>query len=698
MGKIDLPFSNQNRIVEFGSSIAERVEEQLTLPLWGAEKKESIDGKSSTPAIDTYFPIKEANELAHIESYNKHLFRPNTYLHKWWARRSGSTFRHILKQLVTKPDLCDYYMPDGLSGQVILDPMMGGGTTLHEAVRLGARVIGFDLDPIPVLQAKASLTEIPLHEKRVIFDRFFSVLSNRLAGFFTTSCPHCMKSAEIRFTLWALRKKCKCGTFFFVDSLRLREEPNGNVIMLSARNGEPYVAESEEAALRESDPVIFEKTVHTCPWCESNFQELQDISFRNRYSPVVVVGVCKEHGQFFKKPASTELEGISRAADERTNFALPKSDEVAVVPGPKSNDLIKRNIHSFKDVFSDRQLIYLSLCKELLESVEEKHRVWLGMLVSTSLEFSSLLCGYKGSDKRRPGAIRHVFSHHAYSFPTTALEGNPVFSGNSSGTLSLLFRDRIETASEWAQAPIERRLSGGIWKKVVVTGETDRATPVTSFAELCEKKKAFWAKQQNSITMPIPDEAVDHVVTDPPYFDSVQYSDLANFFRVWLHWLLPTHANWNYDVQASAVAETERDGKKYETVLTGIWSECHRVLKKRSGRLIFTFHHWHPEAWARLTSSLKKTGFRLVTAYTIHSENPISVHIRQLNALKHDSVLVLRPVTGNEPIESIWPLPLIKADDSATFCTGCAELLGYCLESKVTEQEILALWNRALKG
>lgn len=51
-------------------------------------------------SIDNYFPEEEANKLSGLESYNKHLFRPNTYLHKWWARRSGTTFRYILKQLV----------------------------------------------------------------------------------------------------------------------------------------------------------------------------------------------------------------------------------------------------------------------------------------------------------------------------------------------------------------------------------------------------------------------------------------------------------------------------------------------------------------------------------------------------------------------------------------------------------------------
>lgn len=119
---------------------------QLTLDLQTAESREA---ETSIGYED--FPRDTANELAQLESFNKHLYRPNTYLHKWWARRSGTTFRHILKQLVSNPAKQAFYEPGGLEGQVILDPMMGGGTTLHEAIRMGANVIGIDIDPIPVV-------------------------------------------------------------------------------------------------------------------------------------------------------------------------------------------------------------------------------------------------------------------------------------------------------------------------------------------------------------------------------------------------------------------------------------------------------------------------------------------------------------------------------------------------------------------
>ena len=135
-------------------------------------------GQSRQPShrIDAQFPEQFVDRLSRQEVFNKHLFRPNTYLHKWWARRCGSTFRTILKQFAPSAELADYYAAGGLEGLTVLDPMMGGGTTLHEAIRLGANVVGADIDPIPVLQARSSLSRIPLPALRTAFGRFLGDL------------------------------------------------------------------------------------------------------------------------------------------------------------------------------------------------------------------------------------------------------------------------------------------------------------------------------------------------------------------------------------------------------------------------------------------------------------------------------------------------------------------------------------------
>ncbi len=183
----------------------------------------SAESYSGYP-IDDHFDVELANRLAELESYNKHLYRPNTYLHKWWARRCGSTFRTLLKHLVENRDQRDYYAAGGLTGKIVLDPMMGGGTTLHEAIRLGANVVGADIDPIPIVQVRASLSAVELHDLQTHFDAFFDSIRESLRDYFETECPKCGNKAEALYTLSGLRKECDCGEVVQIDQYELRHE------------------------------------------------------------------------------------------------------------------------------------------------------------------------------------------------------------------------------------------------------------------------------------------------------------------------------------------------------------------------------------------------------------------------------------------------------------------------------------------
>jgi putative DNA methylase len=289
-----------------------------------------------------------------------------------------------------------------------------------------------------------------------------------------------------------------------------------------------------------------------------------------------------------------------------------------------------------------------------------------------------------------------VFSHHAYSFPHTALESNPVFSQNTSGTLRRLFEDRIEDAGRWAVEPVERKLTRAGWRKVTLLGETDGGSECSSIEEFSGKVRHFIVEQRDSSVLPLPDKSVDFVVTDPPYFDSVQYSDLSHFFRVWLQWFLPKEADWQFMPVSSAVAETEAKGEKFRAVLASILRECIRVLRRPHGRLVFTYHHWRADAWVQLALALKAAGFRLVNSYTVHSENPISVHIRQLNALKHDSILVFQPAASGRRTSRHPGVEAVNTQESFSFCQDCAKLLGFCLDAELRDSEIERLWQERL--
>ncbi|MDD5313332.1 MAG: hypothetical protein PHO26_09890 [Dehalococcoidia bacterium] len=667
--------------------------------MFDAEKQDRPGVPLAAPPIDTYFPEADADALAHLESFNKHLYRPNTYLHKWWARRCGTTFRYILKQLVTNPERRGYYESGGLEGMLVLDPLMGGGTTLHEAIRLGASVVGVDIDPIPVLQTKASLLHQSAAARAGVYMKFERSLRGLVGSFFTTHCTKCDRTSEIQYILYALRRRCSCGDVGVVDSFTIREDPSVPLRLCGLCHS-VYYGDIHDC-VRQPPPIhIVERKHSICPTCGTKFKDILDVPYWQRYYPLVIAATCPQHGSFYKSFDENDHLLLDQATQRFRSTTNLRPSEFIVPDGPKSRDLLSRGVHSYLDLFTPRQLLLIEQMIQLVQSSPKDHHLWLALLVSTSLEFNSLLCGYKGAISPRPGAIRHVFSHHAYSFPYTALESNPLFSGASSGTLPRLFQDRVVRAGKWAEAPLERRIDGESVHIVAVKGEVDWGIEVNSIAALKEPGH-FCLIQDDFRNVAIPAGFVDYVVTDPPYYDSVQYSDLSSFFRVWLSHLLPDTADWAYDPSLSAVASDMSRAGAYGQALTAIWQKCRYALRRPHGRLIFTFHHWSPAAWGELTLSLKLAGFALQNRYTISSENPISVHIRSLRALKHDCILVLRP--NDDPIQRVvsprWPeIATVDFRNSRTFCDDCGAALGFFLQSDLSEEDIIHRWHILLGG
>ena len=643
--------------------------------------------------IDTRFPEQFVDALSRQEVFNKHLFRPNTYLHKWWARRCGSTFRTILKQFAPSAEQADYYAAGGLEGLTVLDPMMGGGTTLHEAIRLGANVIGADIDPIPVLQARASLSRTRFPTLRAAFNRFLADLHADLHPYFQTRCPTCNAQTDIRYCLHGVRKRCGCGTVTQVEQYDLRQDKD-TATRLDPYSGEVYTCQQPDHP--PGTRRLMSKEDKRCPSCGQAYQELREVPFHARYELVAVVGECPTHGLFYRAPAPDDLDLLAAADEARGALDFGDVEDFLVHEGPKSGDLIRHHVSSYLDLFSSRQLLYLHSAIKHLREFTGLERLNLALLVSTSLEFNSMLCGYKGWYKNRPGAIRHTFALHAYSFQYTALENNPVNPAKSSGNLLQLFHDRIERGRRWAALPIERRIGpNGERTLVSIRGEDDAGEEADEQSDLSTEGGRFLVMQTDSRCLPLADDSVDMVVTDPPYFDSVQYADLASFFRVWLARLVPDAAQWRYDHAQTAVAKRGRDANHFMPALAGIFAECQRLLKRGTGRMVFTFHHWDCRAWSELTLALRNAGFRLTNAYVVFSEHPISVHIRNLRSIRHDCILVC--ADGNAPGGRSWAEPKeFKTADSEAFCRGCGEALGWLLDGEIGDEVVHAEWKRLL--
>jgi putative DNA methylase len=135
------------------------------------------------------------------------------------------------------------------------------------------------------------------------------------------------------------------------------------------------------------------------------------------------------------------------------------------------------------------------------------------------------------------------------------------------------------------------------------------------------------ANQSSTEFAQFADSIFDLVVTDPPFGGLLHYSELSDFFYVWMRLALkdkyPEQFGPEYVPKAlEAVANKARQEDPdafYQRILTDCWREAHRILKP-GGLLAFTFHHSEDEPWVAVLESLFDAGFYLEATYPIRSD------------------------------------------------------------------------------
>jgi len=154
----------------------------------------------------------------------------------------------------------------------------------------------------------------------------------------------------------------------------------------------------------------------------------------------------------------------------------------------------------------------------------------------------------------------------------------------------------------------------------------------------------------------------DLVITDPPFGGLIHYSELADFFYVWLRLVLknkyPEYFTSEYTPKTlEAVANLARNPEDadvfYKRVLTDCWHEAYRILKP-GGMLSFTFHHSEDEPWVDVLESLFDSGFYLEATYPIRSDETKGNGEFGSKTIEYDVIHVCRKRT-EEPTEISWP-------------------------------------------
>ena len=144
---------------------------------------------------------------------------------------------------------------------------------------------------------------------------------------------------------------------------------------------------------------------------------------------------------------------------------------------------------------------------------------------------------------------------------------------------------------------------------------------------------------------------------DPPYYNNVTYSELSDFFYVWLKrtagLLFPDEfASYLTDKDHEAIANPFRfrgqkqalklAGRDYQERMAAIFTECRRVIKPH-GVMTVMFTHKASGAWDALATGLVKAGFVITASWPINTEAESSLHIKEKSAAKSTIFLVCRP-------------------------------------------------------
>jgi len=232
-----------------------------------------------------------------------------------------------------------------------------------------------------------------------------------------------------------------------------------------------------------------------------------------------------------------------------------------------------------------------------------------------------------------------MFSHHILKPERTPIEANLWGTSKSSGSFSTLFRTRLLRAIEYRLKPTEvNGISGnGRQCALAFSGHIEAGWP----NDACVAERAIYLSCGDSTNSSLPTASIDMVVTDPPFFDNVHYSELADFFYAWQQLSRPAGTGPPMTSRSSAEVQ-DSDVERFAKKLKGVLQECGRVLKD-SGLLAFTYHHSREEGWRALAEAILGAGFLVVNSQPVKAEMSVATPKAQAKEpIQLDIILVCR--------------------------------------------------------
>lgn len=597
------------------------------------------------------------NRATRRQVRNREHHCPPVSLFRWWARRPHT----LVGALLDSSELS--------AGERVSDPFSGGGTVAVEAAVRGFKVYAQDLNPWATWGLATALDGVDVESLQAGIDVFLGALSSSSHEYVGTCPTH--GPSELAHVFWVRCCLCDaCGkeTFLYPYSLitlvsRLINETHGyygcsacGSVTRHSLEGLRRRCRNCGAALKGGREPLLAKRRVSCAHCETEIPYAIAWSRPARWQPVLVQRVCrdgKNPRHHFDSP--TEIE---KARGRRRN--VPAALGGRIPKGVETRVLRRAGFRSWSDLYPARQLTVLLRAAELAAKldVDEKVRRRLQLAVAGAGEMAGFLCRW---DRFHPKTFE-ALANHRFSSLGVAVETNPL-STLGRGTIPRRLAASLKAArwTRYKKAPTAR---------LMTATEGQRAAR--------PRRSAVLIVTGSSASQVLSDRSTKLVITDPPYYDAVQYRELSWLFLTWAKIVTGRTALWRTSARDEAVPNSSRGtgAAQYGQLLRRILVETARTLHPQ-GTLLLTYHSTDFRGWAALGHALHAAGFRVAALGVAHSENEKDHPKRGRLSFTRDLVIECRKGSGNAKAPAVVTMPR-KPDQKELIAAGRAiALMGH---------------------
>lgn len=528
---------------------------------------------------------------------------------------------------------------------LVVDPFAGGGAIPLEALRVGANAFASDLNPVAVLLNKVVLEYIPKYGQRLADEvRKWGHWAQEKAHEELADFYPCDPSGAVPIAyLWARTVICEgpgCGaevplmrSFWLarkgkpVALKAVPDKSNKRLVFSIIQNPKPSDIRGATVARGSA----------TCPCCgyttsassvRSQLKKKRGGSSDARPF-VVVTATDGERGRTFRIAEEADRAAYGRAVSRLVQLRRAWKGRPSLVPeeptpvggGRGAGRAFSQRSYGmdrWEDIYNRRQLLalttYVRLARDYVANIDDKGfaegcSACLALIIDRLADLNAALCVWQLNTPNNA----HVFGRWALQLTWDYAEVNPLAGAGGSPESAIGRMARCIAAL--ASAPMQ-------------LGHIER----------CSADKH-----------PLPDDAAAAFITDPPYYDAVPYSDLLDFFYVWLKRSLGDQFRHLVDAELGPKDEEcivdevkGKDNAYYEATMQRAMAEGRRVLCP-TGVGVVVFAHKTTRGWEAQLQAMVNAGLTITASWPIDTEMGSRLRAKGSAALASSVHLVCRP-------------------------------------------------------